>query len=571
MPCSSEPSYFNAVTDLHSQAPSPCQDLLATCSLPETIDAEPTFSTSEQVIGEDVVSDGEEAYNCFHSSSTMLSAPWLSPSAMSTLPELTTPSADELPLPLRIVFLDIDGVLCCNQRCFLEPDKMSNLKHIVQTTGACVVLTSNWRLFEQLVQELLRVFAEYKIQCIGATPMCGMITELVRPLEIRAWLRGFEAQLADDPAEKSAQVSASMQYVAIDDRQLLDEQGGDDLHGKFLLTDPTLGLTESGAAQAIEILTSTELHAMNDETRDFLAADDALHIEFFAAEPSDALGSLWAPACSKCAPEQRWSVGDVPLDRDSGVTDERVDGSSGEVGACDERAPDESAPNDSAPDESAPNDSAPDGSAPNDSAPDGCALQQALGDFAARGGASNGEEKDGDGSEDAGSQEDGIGNTGSSESGSGHLGCAVFVNAKMRETDSDGAADVGVSGKSAGLVAVCSERDASESGREAGVSPLRKRLRAEGGAPTLGVELQCSGAGVEADDADERRDGSALDWFDETGQGKGSASKSGYYCRFGADSLASTGFCTSARALWERKRPLHSLSSEAATNGQDGN
>uniref|UniRef100_A0A7S4EYB1 Uncharacterized protein n=1 Tax=Chrysotila carterae TaxID=13221 RepID=A0A7S4EYB1_CHRCT len=231
MPCSSEPSYFNAVTDLHSQAPSPCQDLLATCSLPETIDAEPTFSTSEQVIGEDVVSDGEEAYNCFHSSSTMLSAPWLSPSAMSTLPELTTPSADELPLPLRIVFLDIDGVLCCNQRCFLEPDKMSNLKHIVQTTGACVVLTSNWRLFEQLVQELLRVFAEYKIQCIGATPMCGMITELVRPLEIRAWLRGFEAQLADDPAEKSAQVSASMQYVAIDDRQLLDEQGGDDLHG----------------------------------------------------------------------------------------------------------------------------------------------------------------------------------------------------------------------------------------------------------------------------------------------------------------------------------------------------
>eukprot|EP00965_Chrysotila_dentata_P189113 6173151-Pleurochrysis_carterae.AAC.6 len=317
---------------------------------------------------------------------------------------------------------------------------------------------------------------------------------------------------------------------------------------------------------------------MNDETRDFLAADDALHIEFFAAEPSDALGSLWAPACSKCAPEQRWSVGDVPLDRDSGVTDERVDGSSGEVGACDERAPDESAPNDSAPDESAPNDSAPDGSAPNDSAPggsapndsapDGCALQQALGDFAARGVASNGEEKDGDGSEDAGSQEDGIGNTGSSESGSGHLGCAVFVNAKMRETDSDGAADVGVSGKSAGLVAVCSERDASESGREAGVSPLRKRLRAEGGAPTLGVELQCSGAGVEADDADERRDGSALDWFDETGQGKGSASKSGYYCRFGADSLASTGFCTSARALWERKRPLHSLSSEAATNAR---
>ena len=39
----------------------------------------------------------------------------------------------------KVIFLDIDGVICCNNAGKLEESKLSELKRIVQATNAKVV------------------------------------------------------------------------------------------------------------------------------------------------------------------------------------------------------------------------------------------------------------------------------------------------------------------------------------------------------------------------------------------------------------------------------------------------
>ena len=41
---------------------------------------------------------------------------------------------------MRAIFLDIDGVICCNQFGRLEDRKLQLLRNVVQQTGAKVVL-----------------------------------------------------------------------------------------------------------------------------------------------------------------------------------------------------------------------------------------------------------------------------------------------------------------------------------------------------------------------------------------------------------------------------------------------
>jgi hypothetical protein len=43
--------------------------------------------------------------------------------------------------PERVIFLDIDGVICCNMVGHLEENKLAELKRIVDETGAKVLLS----------------------------------------------------------------------------------------------------------------------------------------------------------------------------------------------------------------------------------------------------------------------------------------------------------------------------------------------------------------------------------------------------------------------------------------------
>ena len=46
--------------------------------------------------------------------------------------------------PLRIVFLDIDGVICCNSLGRLEDKKLRILQGITQAAQAKIVLSTDW-------------------------------------------------------------------------------------------------------------------------------------------------------------------------------------------------------------------------------------------------------------------------------------------------------------------------------------------------------------------------------------------------------------------------------------------
>ena len=70
-----------------------------------------------------------------------------------------------------------------------------------------------------MLNALKRIGAE----CVGATPQRAMY-QPVRPQEITDWLKTSGRGV--------------MQWVAIDDRDLLNEVGGHGLHGHFVRTHP---------------------------------------------------------------------------------------------------------------------------------------------------------------------------------------------------------------------------------------------------------------------------------------------------------------------------------------------
>lgn len=126
--------------------------------------------------------------------------------------------------PLRVIFLDVDGVICCNTSGVLETPKLLYLQKIVRATCAKVVLSTNWRYHADLKSRLIRVLGSFGIECIGDTPLIGDDgMQPYRPKEILAWLEAWNSS----PGRPTVK-----QFVAVDDRLLLQEVGGEDLEGR---------------------------------------------------------------------------------------------------------------------------------------------------------------------------------------------------------------------------------------------------------------------------------------------------------------------------------------------------
>ena len=149
-----------------------------------------------------------------------------------------------------IIFLDIDGVICCNTRSELEVDKLKRLKRICAETNATVVLSSDWRRQKPLKDRVQRALERLRISYVGCTSQRTKTQDIgnrrwelpCRPLEITDWLKKFR----NGPG--------GCAFVAIDDRELTKEAGGAALEGHFVRTDPWWGLTTECAEQAIAIL-----------------------------------------------------------------------------------------------------------------------------------------------------------------------------------------------------------------------------------------------------------------------------------------------------------------------------
>ena len=152
---------------------------------------------------------------------------------------------------MKIIFLDIDGVLNCHQTFRnkkstyeynelddIDPENVKHLNKILSETNANIVISSSWRLHKNIHE--LKFLAEQvnvdPLRIIDKTPDLSKVS-YERGYEIQKWLDGHK------DIEK---------FVILDD----DE---DMLHlKKFLIktSSSTGGLTEEKANDAIKLLNS---------------------------------------------------------------------------------------------------------------------------------------------------------------------------------------------------------------------------------------------------------------------------------------------------------------------------
>lgn len=145
---------------------------------------------------------------------------------------------------MKLIFLDIDGVLVTRRPGVMEDRLLANLARVVERTGASIVLSSDWRRHPLARSEAHRVLATHGLSFIACTP-CMSIYLAQRPTEIMQWKRDYM---------RSPSAEHITHWVAIDDRHLLEEKNGKYLRGHFVQTHLMHGLTETAADECIRIL-----------------------------------------------------------------------------------------------------------------------------------------------------------------------------------------------------------------------------------------------------------------------------------------------------------------------------
>ena len=129
----------------------------------------------------------------------------------------------------RILFLDVDGVICCNFAGKIEEDKLEQVRRICHTTNSEIVLSSDWRRQANLMHRLQMTLASVGVRCVGATPQYPLFAR-VRPKEILAWVNKHHPKA----------------WVALDDWPLHEDERMKD---HFVQTRNRYGLQDDTAAR----------------------------------------------------------------------------------------------------------------------------------------------------------------------------------------------------------------------------------------------------------------------------------------------------------------------------------
>jgi len=157
---------------------------------------------------------------------------------------------------MKLLFLDVDGVLNDGYRGypFLVEHCLRILKQIVEETKAHIVLSSNWRLFNEYRGVLMPKLIEHGIvekDVFSSTPDLDLDHLPLRPREILQWIRDSTSIC---PWQKNRELPHILQFVVIDDRNLVKELYGHSLHGQFVQTNSQIGLTMEIAKKVIKLL-----------------------------------------------------------------------------------------------------------------------------------------------------------------------------------------------------------------------------------------------------------------------------------------------------------------------------
>jgi len=157
---------------------------------------------------------------------------------------------------MKLLFLDVDGVLNDGYRGypFLVEHCLRLLKHIIEETKAQIVLSSNWRLFNEYRGVLMPKLVEHGIiekDVFSSTPDLDLDHLPLRPREILQWIRDSTSIC---PWLKNRELPQVHQFVVIDDRNLVRELYGQSLQGQFVQTNGQVGLTMEIATKVIKLL-----------------------------------------------------------------------------------------------------------------------------------------------------------------------------------------------------------------------------------------------------------------------------------------------------------------------------
>jgi histidinol phosphatase-like enzyme len=152
---------------------------------------------------------------------------------------------------MKVIFLDVDGVLNCTKTVrgwgkmrFIDTRKMLRVREICERTGAKVVISSSWRdgaledanpWDKRMWQALLAEFDKHRIPVIGMTPLAP---DRWRGDEINMWLK-----LQEEPVED---------FVIVDD--IVCDLTKFVSVGRVVQTVDEWGLTKEKMEECIKIL-----------------------------------------------------------------------------------------------------------------------------------------------------------------------------------------------------------------------------------------------------------------------------------------------------------------------------
>lgn len=149
----------------------------------------------------------------------------------------------------KYIFLDIDGTLNTGRSDYLSPEKyghhfddvaVQNLRCIIESTGATIVISSSWRYMG--ISRLRELWQKWKLpgEIHGCTPgVWGDETVFdTRGEEIRQWL----VENASEP----------ISYVIIDD--MGKTEATEEQRSRWITVDPHCGISESDMKLAIATL-----------------------------------------------------------------------------------------------------------------------------------------------------------------------------------------------------------------------------------------------------------------------------------------------------------------------------
>ena len=92
------------------------------------------------------------------------------PAAEPAVPAATAPLIVGPPVDaIKLIFLDVDGVICCNGQGRLEEDKLGRIRKVAEASGAKIVLSTDWRRDPSLKATISTSLTERGMQVIGAT------------------------------------------------------------------------------------------------------------------------------------------------------------------------------------------------------------------------------------------------------------------------------------------------------------------------------------------------------------------------------------------------------------------